>query len=258
MGRERTARLEPWLRAEGRRPLVFGHRGARHAAPENTMMAFELALTEGADGVELDVRLDGDGRVVVLHDSTLARVSEGRETRPAEALTAAELSRVDVGRGERVPLLHDVLSWALERRARVNVELKRDVGRPMALIEGVVRAVRACGNAEGLLIFSSFQPLFVAALAVRLPRHARAWLVHEKQRVFKRAPFHRGLGADGVHPQHQLITAAALSRWKRHPALVNAWTVNMAEDARRLAALGVDGIVSDRPADILAALEQTS
>ena len=130
MGRERTARLLPWLRAEGKRPLVFGHRGARHAAPENTMMAFELALTEGADGVELDVRLDGDGRVIVLHDTTLARVSEDRETRSAEAMTAAELSRVDVGRGERVPLLKDVLAWSLERQARVNVELKRDVRRP--------------------------------------------------------------------------------------------------------------------------------
>jgi len=221
------------------------------------MMAFELALTEGADGVELDVRLDGDGRVVVLHDTTLERVSEGRETRSAEAMTAAELSRVDVGRGERVPLLKDVLAWSLERQARVNVELKRDVQRPRALIEGVVRAVRAVragGRAEGLLLFSSFHPLFVAALAVRLPRHARAWLVHERQRLFKRAPFHRGLGADGVHPQHQLVTAEALARWKRRPALVNAWTVNAADEARRVAALGVDGIVTDRPAEILAAL----
>lgn len=254
MGSERTARLSPWLRTEGKRPLVFGHRGARHAAPENTMMAFELALTEGADGVELDVRLDGDGRVVVLHDTTLARVSDGRETRLAEAMTAAELSRVDVGRGERVPLLKDVLAWSLERRARVNVEVKRDVRRPRALIEGVVRAVQAGGSAEGLLLFSSFHPLFVAALAVRLPRHARAWLVHERQRVLKRAPFHRGLGADGVHAQHGLVTAEALARWKRRPALVNAWTVNAADEARRVTALGVDGIVTDRPAEILAAL----
>jgi glycerophosphoryl diester phosphodiesterase len=57
------------VRREGARPLVLGHRGARHAAPENTLRAFELARTEGADGVELDVRIDANGEVIVLHDT---------------------------------------------------------------------------------------------------------------------------------------------------------------------------------------------
>jgi glycerophosphoryl diester phosphodiesterase len=253
---ERSTRLSPWLRRPGERPFVLGHRGARHAAPENTMMAFDLALSEGADGIELDVRLDGDDRVIVLHDRTLERVSEGRESRTAETLTAAELAKVDVGRGERTPLLADVITWARERTARVNVELKRDVAKPWALIEGVVRAARAAGNSEELLLFSSFHPAFVATLAVLLPNHARAWLVHEKQRVLGRAPGYRLLGADGVHPQHSLITQRTLARWKRQPALVNAWTVNAGDEARRLAALGVDGIVSDNPGTILQALSE--
>jgi glycerophosphoryl diester phosphodiesterase len=232
---ERSTRLSPWLRRPGERPFVLGHRGARHAAPENTMMAFDLALSEGADGIELDVRLDGDDRVIVLHDRTLERVSEGRESRTAET---------------------DVITWARERTARVNVELKRDVAKPWALIEGVVRAARAAGNSEELLLFSSFHPAFVATLAVLLPNHARAWLVHEKQRVLGRAPGYRLLGADGVHPQHSLITQRTLARWKRQPALVNAWTVNAGDEARRLAALGVDGIVSDNPGTILQALSE--
>jgi glycerophosphoryl diester phosphodiesterase len=247
-------RLGPWLRGEAARPLVLGHRGARHAAPENTMKAFELALTEGADGVELDVRLDGDGRVVVLHDRTLERVSKGTERRDVEALRAAELARVDVGDGERTPLLADVLAWSRERRVRVNVELKQDVSRPFTLIDGVVRAVRAQGRAEDLLVFSSFQPLFVAALAVWLPSYARAWLVHEKQRIFRRAPAFRALGADGVHPQHTLVTERSMARWKRRPALVNVWTVNAAADVRRVAALGVDAVISDHPGDALKAI----
>jgi glycerophosphoryl diester phosphodiesterase len=218
------------------------------------MKAFELALAEGADGVELDVRLDGDGRVVVLHDRTLERVSNGAERRDVESLGAAELARVNVGDGERTPLLADVLAWSRERRARVNVELKQDVSRPWALLEGVARAVRDGGRAEELLVFSSFQPAFVGALAVRLSSYARAWLVHEKQRFLKRAPGFRALGADGVHPQHTLVTEASVARWKRTSALVNVWTVNAPADVRRVAALGVDAVISDDPGSALRAL----
>ena len=76
-------------RPKGKRPWVLGHRGARHAAPENTLRAFDLALREGAEGVELDVRLDGSGRVVVLHDPDLSRVSSGSDQRLTHELSAA-------------------------------------------------------------------------------------------------------------------------------------------------------------------------
>ena len=151
--RARETRLSAWLRAPGARPFVLGHRGARESAPENSERAFELALDEGADGVELDVRLDGDGRVIVLHDAELGRVSSGSETRAAEELGAAELARVDLGGGERVPLLVDVLRVFRDRGARVNVELKRDVRRPTALLRGVERAVRESGAPPELVDF---------------------------------------------------------------------------------------------------------
>jgi glycerophosphoryl diester phosphodiesterase len=233
---------------------VLGHRGAREAAPENTQRAFELALAEGADGVELDVRLDGEGRVIVLHDAELARVSHGAEPRAAEDLVAAELARVDLGGGERVPLLVDVLRVFRERGARVNVELKRDVRRPAALLAGVERATRESGAPPELVIFSSFRPGFVAALARRLPAFPRAWLVHARQRIVRNAPLFRLLGSDGVHPEWSLVTEGSLARWKRGSSVVNVWTVNDGAEARRLAKLGVDAIISDRPGAILAAL----
>jgi glycerophosphoryl diester phosphodiesterase len=242
------------LRVPGRRPLVLGHRGAREAAPENSLRAFERALDEGADGVELDVRLDRDGRVIVLHDAELGRVSSGSETRAAEELGAAELARVDLGGGERVPLLADVLRFCRERDARVNVELKRDVRRPVALLRGVEAAVKESGAPPELVIFSSFRPGFVAAMARRLPSFPRAWLVHARQRVVRNAPFFRLLGSDGVHPEWSLITERTIDKWKRRAAVVNAWTVNDGVEARRLAALGVDAIISDRPGAILEAL----
>ena len=254
MNAERYARIRSWLRAPDRRPLVLGHRGARHAAPENTLRAFELARAEGADGVELDVRLDRDGRVIVLHDRTLERVSHGAETRDVERLGAAELARVDVGSGERVPALADVLAWAIEHRMRVNVELKSDVGRRRALLAGVARAIRASGVTRELILFSSFQPLFVRALSLLLPDFPRAWLVEPGQRVLRAAPLFRAFGADGVNPNARLVTGASLARWKRQPAPVSTWTVNDEPEARRVASLGVDAIISDRPGAILSAL----
>jgi glycerophosphoryl diester phosphodiesterase len=250
----REARLSAWLRVPGKRPLVLGHRGARESAPENTLRAFDLALGEGADGVELDVRLDRDGRVIVLHDADLGRVSKGAETRAAEDLGATELGRVDLGGGERVPLLADVLRHFRERSARVNVELKRDVRRPAALLRGVEHAVKRSDAPPELVIFSSFRPGFVAGMARRLPAFPRAWLVHARQRVVKNAPFFRLIGSDGVHPEWPLVTPSSLARWKRGPSVVNTWTVNDAAEALRLAELGVDAIISDRPGVILEAL----
>jgi glycerophosphoryl diester phosphodiesterase len=83
-----------------------------------------------------------------------------------------------------------------------------------------------------------------------------AFLVDVKHRFLHRAPFFRQLGASGVHPHRTLVTEAAIARWKRQRAFVNTWTVNDELEAARLAALGVDAIISDRPGAILAALKR--
>ena len=249
---QHAARVAAWLRPAGARPFVLGHRGARHAAPENTLRAFELARREGADGVELDVRLDGDERVIVLHDRTLGRVSNGYETSDVETLGGQALARVPLGH-ERVPLLADVLAWAREAHMRVNVELKSDVSRPLALLRAVSRVVRGSGLGPELVLFSSFQPAFVVALRVLVPELPGAWLVDKDARFLRGAPAFRSV-ADGVNPHHALVQASAMTRWKRHGAPIATWTVNEPDEARRVAELGVDTIISDKPGEILRAL----
>ena len=244
--------LEAWRRPAGQRPFVLGHRGARHAAPENTLAAFELARAEGADGIELDVRLDGDGRVIVLHDPKLTRVTGGSETRHAEDLSSTQLARLDIGKGERVPLLADVLRWAREREQRVNVELKSDVRNKRLLLRQVARVVDSVALPK--LLFSSFHPYFVWWLGRHLPSHPRAWLVHDKQRVLRYAPGLGLLGANAVHPQHTLLSTERAARIKRAGYLLGTWTVNDPARAIELAALGVDTIISDVPGAILSAL----
>jgi glycerophosphoryl diester phosphodiesterase len=241
--------IAAWRRPAGTRPYVLGHRGARHAAPENTLAAFELSRQEGADGIELDVRLDRDSNVIVLHDPTLARVTGGAEARHAEDIPQSELARLDIGKGERVPLLADVLAWAKEHEQRVNVELKSDVKNRRLLLQRVAEVVRAAPRP--LLLFSSFHPRFVWWLARHVPDLPRAWLVHKKQRILRYAPGAHLLGASGVHPEHVLTNAARVAHLKRTGCLVNVWTVNDPARARELAKFGVDAIISDTPGEIL-------
>jgi glycerophosphoryl diester phosphodiesterase len=244
--------LAAWRRPHGERPFVLGHRGARHAAPENTLAAFDLSRREGADGVELDVRLDGSGRVIVLHDPTLGRVTGGVESRHAEDIPSRELSTLDVGAGERVPLLADVLDWARTHDQRVNVELKSDVRNPRLLLAAVAQVVTS--QPLPALLFSSFHPRFVWWLSRHVPTLPRGWLVHSKQRVLKYAPGFRLLGSNAVHPEQVLASAERVERLKRAGMLVNVWTVNDPARARELSRFGVDAIISDVPGEILSGL----
>jgi glycerophosphoryl diester phosphodiesterase len=244
--------LDAWRCPAGQRPFVLGHRGARHRAPENTLAAFELARQEGADGIELDVRLDADGRVIVLHDPTLSRVTQGADDRHAEDISSTELARLDVGKGERVPLLLDVLDWARAHDQRVNVELKSDVRNRALLLQRVLQVMHRAVLPK--LLFSSFHPYFVWWLARHVPELPRAWLVHRKQRILKYAPGFLMLGATAVHPEHPLITPERVPRFKRNGTLLNTWTVNDPARARELAQLGVDALISDVPGKILDAL----
>jgi glycerophosphoryl diester phosphodiesterase len=233
---------------------VLGHRGARRRAPENTIAAFDLALEEGADGVELDVRLSRDGEVVVIHDADLGRVTEGRDTRRVEDLDVSELCQVELGDGVRVPRLVEVLDWARRRHARVNVELKRDVTRRTQFVWRTTRLVAMEPDAADRLIFSSFDPRLVAAVAWLVPWVPAGWLITSPAKVPGRSVAERLVGASAVHPKASLVSAASIEPWQRAHLPVNVWTVNDPAEARRLDALGIDTIITDVPGLILQAL----
>jgi glycerophosphoryl diester phosphodiesterase len=251
--------LERLTRKPGALPLVLGHRGARHAAPENTHAAFELARSEGAAGVELDVRLVKSGEIVVLHDPTLTRVTRGADARAVEQLTWGEARQADIGSGERVPLLRDVLDWAERYDMLVNVEVKSDVGRRRDLLGGVIELLQAHPYAPRGVVLSSFDPRFVWRLARSLPTIPSAFLFHTKSPIARAAAlvgaatFTR-LGARAVHPEHVLVTPPRMAAWRSRQALVGVWTVNDDARAQELSKLGVDYLISDRPGAILQAI----
>jgi glycerophosphoryl diester phosphodiesterase len=248
----RLGRATRWRRTKGR-PRVWAHRGDSAHAPENTMRAFDQARAAGADGIELDVRLDGDRHVVVFHDGSLDRLT-GRPGR-MEELSAAERATLRVG-GEPVPLLAEVLAaFDLE----VNVEIKSSrIGRMGSLVEATAKVIKDSGRIDQVLV-SSFDPIALLQLHRYLPDVALAYLFHDEQPL----PMRRGwigswMGASLLHPQHTLCTEASVKAWHTTGLPINAWTVDDRSGLQRLARLGIDGVFTNDPAHAIEVLSATA
>lgn len=255
--------LHGFARVEGR-PRIIGHRGVRsvpgarggHDAavpPENTLPAFEQALREGAEGVELDVRACATGELVVAHDATLDHITAGADTRAVSDLSWSELARAPLASGAHLARLADVLAFARERGLPVNVELKRDVPSRTAIVKATASLLRAWDPAHPILV-SSFDPAMLAGFALLAPRVPRAMLVHHEQWRRTALLASRPLLVHAVHLERTLATPARVAHLHALGRSVNVWTVNDVDEARRLATAGVDAIITDVPALLLAAL----
>ncbi len=226
------------------KPQVIGHRGASAAAPENTMAAFRLAVAQGADGIEIDVRWAAGGDLVVHHDANL---SDGR-------LVGA------TRRGElppSVPSLGEVLTagpWF------VNIEIKNDPDEPDhdpsgALVDHVVNEV-AAHRAGRRVLLSSFDWATVRRAREAAPDLAVAWLVWTGTPGDAGAWVARaaGAGMQALNPQDTLVDAGLVGTAHDAGLAVNVWTVDHPDRIRALARLGVDAIITNDPASAVAAL----
>ncbi|MBX7197041.1 MAG: glycerophosphodiester phosphodiesterase [Sandaracinaceae bacterium] len=251
--------MDPFRFRRTTRPLIYGHRGAKAHVVENTMPSFQRALDDGADGVELDVRTTRDGDVLVMHDVDLERMTDGRDLRKVHELTTREVQAVELtgpGGAAFAPTLAEVLDWADATGCLVNVELKHDTADKGLLARGVARLLRGRARVASHVIFSSFEPELLARVALLLPQVPRGFLVHEGQKLAKTfvAPaIAKATGSIALHPERTLCSHERVAGWKKG-LLVNVWTVNDPTEGRDLARLGVDGLITDDPATILAGL----
>lgn len=226
------------------RPTLYGHRGSRTSAPENTLAAIELAAREGADAVEIDVRPTRDGELVVMHDPTLLRTVG--DPRSVGETTRAELGDLRI-EGHAIPTLEDVHGLCVALGLGLNVELKRDVPSRPAAVALLAQALRRLGPGCGLVV-SSFDPAMLLALRVLAPEVPRALLLEPASaRRYRHARFARDLGV-AVHLDHEMASPAAIAGFHAQGLRVVAWTVNSGPEAGRLCALGLDGIITDVPA----------
>jgi glycerophosphoryl diester phosphodiesterase len=224
-----------------RRVWNVAHRGASAERPENTLPAFELAIAQRADVVECDVRRTSDGALLILHDATVDRTTDGAGE--LRAMTAAQAQALDAGDGERIPELADVLALAAGR-VRVNVDLKE-----ADIVDDALAAVRAAG-AEGAVTFISFLPEVWQRLDELAPDTPVIHLVDSAAGLASLAMGEAGSArvATGVGVPFEIVNEGMVERMHRHGYGVFAWTVDDEDEMRRLIACDVNGIVSNRPA----------
>lgn len=237
-------------------PWVLGHRGARHAAPENTLAAFELARVEGAVGSELDVQLTRDGRLFVVHDFALTRVTGGRDRRVVAQMSSPELERVRVQGDQPVPRLEAVIDWARTHGLLLNIELKSAHARRDRIAEATVELLRRYPDAERWACISSFHPVLVQRCSQALPQVQAALIVGPNHPCLLRPRWLDAVGARAVHPQAKLVLRRPNLRERiGSKRQINCWTVNDVQTARKLAQMGVHALISDCPGRLLQGLE---
>jgi glycerophosphoryl diester phosphodiesterase len=233
-------------------PLNIAHRGASAYAPGNTLAAFKLALEMGADGFELDIMLSADGHLVVIHDDTVDRTTDG--SGPVRQKTLAELKALDAGvkfdarfAGERIPTLQEVFDLVAGNRAFVNVEIKTQSPRGDGLEEKLVALIRRYGLEERLLV-SSFNPFALWRMRRLAPDLPLALLYAEDLRVHLRNRWFAFLSRpDALNPSFRMATQEHMRWVKSRGYRLYVWTVDEESEMRRLIALGVDGIITNKP-----------
>ena len=243
------------------KPLNIGHRGASAAAPQNTLAAFRQAIEFGADGVELDVHLSKDGAVVVIHDFTLDKTTDG--TGRVSQKTLAQLKALDAGvkfspqfAGERIPTLSQVFD-ALEGKLLVNVELKAPLGSAnTALVVPVLDVVRKHGM-EKRVLFSSFNVHVLGGMKKLAPHIPAGVLYAPDSPVYARHAWLDPFEPHEARNPHFSMVTRPIVRWCHARGLqVNVWTVDAPDEMQRLIVADVDAIITNKPDVLRGVLKQ--
>jgi glycerophosphoryl diester phosphodiesterase len=215
--------------------LTIGHRGVMGVEPENTIRSFVRAAGEGLDGIELDLHLSKDGQLIVMHDATVDRTTDGSGA--ISDFTLAELRELDAGQGERVPIFEEVLQ-AVD--GPVQAEIK-DVAAARVLAE-----VLHDGDLLERVSVLSFHDEALRQVRTCLPA-VRTVLVagHTGPDLVARA---EGAGAELVSLELPKLSLEVVDRCHGAGIAVIAWTVNTDRDLALARALGLDGAVTDFPA----------
>ncbi len=233
-------------------PLVIAHAAAAGEAPANTLAGVRAALAS-ADAMEIDLRLCAEGAPVLLHDETLDRTTN--LSGPVRKTALARLARADAGGGERVPTLDEALAL-VAGRITVLCELKVAPARPgegAALLDATLSIIRR-RHAEHWVALHSFDHALVEAARKRAPGLDTAAIAPPLAAAGLDVLCDRaaGHGIGGVSLHHTATGPEAVETVHRHGLRLWAWTADAPEDWRRLAAAGVDGIVTNRPAALRA------
>ena len=227
---------------------IFAHRGSKGTHPENTLASFKEAVRVGSDGIELDVHLTKDGHLVVIHDETVDRTTNG--TGEIRNLTLAEIKAMDAGSwfhnkyaGEKIPTLEEVLLLLTELgfNGQLNIELKTDVIQYKGLVEKCL-ALQGTKTWPFAIVYSSFNPYTLVELKEANPSQEIGLLFESKEWADKGDAM---LEKESYHPDLKLLDWAI--EWNRNQLPLRVWTVNEDTDINRCFELQIEAIFTDYP-----------
>ncbi|MDO4568484.1 MAG: glycerophosphodiester phosphodiesterase [Clostridia bacterium] len=238
---------------------IWAHRGASAYAPENTLEAFEMAMNMGAYGIELDVHRTKDGKLVVIHDETVDRTSNG--TGYVKDYTCKELKRLDFSNsfddyaGARIPTLGEVFGLIRNSSLRVNIEVKCDRVVYYGIWDDLIKLVRDFGM-EDRVLYSSFNHYVLRKLKEVKP-NADIGLLYNCVMLdpWIYAKYAR---AHAIHP-HFLVPLRVpemVGKCHAEGIVINAWTADSPEHIAGLIDAGVDGIITNCPDVALKLLDE--
>ncbi|OYO17287.1 glycerophosphodiester phosphodiesterase [Enemella dayhoffiae] len=233
---------------------VWAHRGASAYSPENTIEAFRLAEQQGADGVELDVHLSADGEVVVIHDETVDRTSDG--TGEVSQMTLESLRGLDFSNGldgfrdVRIPTLAEVFEELRPGGMLINLELKTNLNFQPGIEARVVRLIRDLRMGERVLV-SSFNHHSLKTVQQAAPEIQLGLLFSEI--LLMPWEYARSFGAVAIHPAYNFLRVnGAVELCHAAGVRIHPWTIDDPEHLRWAMGLGVDAVISNVPDRALA------
>lgn len=229
--------------------MIWGHRGASAYAPENTMEAFRLAQEMGADGIELDIHLTKDGHLVVAHDETVDRCSNGKGRIVDKTLS--ELLELDFSNGfehysnVRIPTLEQVLEFIKPTGMTVNIEIKNGIVLYDRIEEKALSLVAKMGLKERV-IYSSFNH-YSLMIVKKLDPSAHIGILYSEAMVDP-CLYAQHLKAEAIHPYFAtLMVPGAVEGCKKRGIKIHPWTVDNPEHMAWMFKEKVDAIITNRP-----------
>jgi glycerophosphoryl diester phosphodiesterase len=233
------------------RPAIIAHRGSSAYAPENTLAAFKLAVDQGADAIELDAKLTSDGQVVIMHDDTVDRTTNGRGQ--IKSLSLKQLKQLDAGskfpplhHPEKIPTLSEVLE-AVGNEILINIELT-NYSSPIDDLPAKVAALVKTHNLEERVMLSSFNIIALVKARNLLPNTQLGLLTFAglarltiKTKIFHFDPLF------AINPAYKDVTSNLVATAHHGNFKVFTYTVNQADIMRKVIHAGVDGFFTDDP-----------
>lgn len=221
--------------------LKIAHRGAKACEPENTLQAFQKALDLNSDGIELDVHLSADGHIIVMHDETIDKMTNGIGA--VNTFTLAELKSFLIADKHQIPTLNEVFDL-VRKRCFINIELKNaDTSKQVvSLIEEYIAEE---GWDYGHFIVSSFD--WNALQEVHNLNSDIPIGVLTEEDLDTALAFAESIQAKAIHPDFHLLNADNVRKMQEKGFWVLPWTVNVEEDIQKVKSYNVNGIISDNP-----------